>query len=307
MLHRRAVFICAALIAGVGTASTAWAADPARCRELARKYDVSKPQITAVEVSLTLFGAMDKNCVELATALLDDGASFDARDRLGSKPLSHAASAGHLEMVDLLLARGAEINARNLAGATALYEAAERGQEAVLRRLIERGADVNLGGRSGVSPVAAAAYAGRASIVRLLLAHGADGQIADETGKPPIVYAAASGQLDIVKQLLALNIDINARYANDLTILMWASGPDERVAEPQALEVVVYLIDAGAHIDDRDARGRTALMIAAEGGHADIAKALLAHGADPTLKDKSGNRAADLTVLSELRETLMPR
>ena len=110
-------------------------------------------------------------------------------------------------------------------------------------------------------------------------------------------------QLDIVKRLLARNIDINARYANDLTLLMWASGPDEKVPEAQAIEVVSYLLDAGAHIDDRDDRGRTALMIAAEGGHAEIANLLLARGADPSLKDKAGKRAADLTVLSSLRET----
>ena len=58
---------------------------------------------------------------------------------------------------------------------------------------------------------------------------------------------------------------------------------------------------------DRDDRGRTALMIAAEGGHAEIANVLLARGADPSLKDKAGKRAADLTVLSALRERLTPR
>ena len=197
-------------------------------------------------------------------------------------------------MVDLLLARGAPINARNLSGATALYSAAEGGHAAVVQRLIERGADVNLTGQSGVSPVAAAAYAGRDSIVKMLLAHGADGRAPDDTGKPPVVYAAASARLDIVKLLLAGNIDINARYANNLTLLMWASGPDENVPEAQAIEVVSYLLDAGARIDDRDARGRTALMIAAEGGHAEMANLLLARGADPSLKDKAGKRAADL-------------
>ena len=70
------------------------------------------------------------------------------------------------------------------------------------------------------------------------------------------------------------------------------------------MTIVSYLLDAGAHIDDRDNRGRTALMIAAEGGHADIAGLLLARGADPSLKDKAGKRAADLTVLSSLRERL---
>ena len=88
---------------------------------------------------------------------------------------------------------------------------------------------------------------------------------------------------------------------------MWASGPDQTVPEAQAIEVVSYLLDAGTHIDDRDDRGRTALMIAAEGGHAEISGLLLARGADPSLKDKAGKRAADLTVLSSLREKLTPR
>jgi ankyrin repeat protein len=303
-LHRH---IALAALLVFAAAHTALASDPARCRDLNRRYETGKSEMTAIEVSLTLFAAADRNCVELATRLLDHGASVDARDRLGSRPLSHAARSGHLEMVDLLLQRGAPINERNIAGGTALYEAAERGQAAVVQRLIDKGADADLKGRSGISPVAAAAYAGRAALVKMLLAHGADGRTADDTGKPPIIYAAAGGQLDIVKQLLALNIDVNARYANNLTVLMWAAGPDENVGEAQALEVVSCLIDAGAHIDDRDARGRTALMISAEGNRPEIAKLLLAHGADPAIKDKAGKRAADLTVQSALRETLTPR
>lgn len=262
--------------------------------------------MSAIEISLVLFSAADQNCVSLATELLDGGASVDARDRFGARPLSHAARNGHLEMVDLLLARGAPINARNLAGTTALYVAAERGHAAIAQRLIDRGADVNLTGRSGTSPVAAAAYDGDDAVVEMLLAHGADERTADETGKPPIVYAAARASLDIVKRLLGRNIDVNARYANDLTILMWAAGADEKVAEADVVKLVRYLLDVGAHVDDRDARGRTALMIAAEAGRADVANLLLAHGADAALKDKTGNRAADLTTVSLLRERLTP-
>jgi ankyrin repeat protein len=312
VLNRRAVLLRSTIVALLGATclahtSLAHAAESERCRELSRKFEISKPQITAIEVSLTLFSAADGNCLELATQLLDHGASVDARDRIGARPLSHASRSGHLEMLDLLLARGAPINARDLNGATALYQAAERGHASVVQRLIERDADVDLTGRSGISPVAAAAYAGRDSIVGTLLAHGADGRAADDTGKPPVVYAAASARLGIVKQLTAAgNIDPNARYANDLTLLMWASGPDESIPGAQAIEVVSYLLDAGAHIDDRDDRGRTSLMIAAEGGHAEIADLLLARGADPSLKDKAGKRAADLTVLSSLREKLMP-
>jgi uncharacterized protein len=303
-LYRHFVFLCSAVIAAL-SASAALAADSERCQELARQFRTARPQITAIEVSLALFSAADGNCIALATELLDYGASVDARDRLGARPLSHAARFGHLEMVDLLLAHGAPIDARNLAGATALYFAAEGGHVSVVQRLIERGADVRLTGRSGISPVAAAAYAGSDAIVEALLAHGADERVPDDTGKPPIVYAAARAQLDIVKRLLARQIDVNARYPNDLTLLMWASGPDEQVGEADAVKLVGYLLDVGAHIDDRDDRGRTALMIAAEGGHAEIAAQLLARGADPSLKDKAGKRAADLTNLTVLRERLV--
>jgi ankyrin repeat protein len=306
-LYRHIVFPCSIVITLLSAAPAAHAADSDRCQELGRRFEIAKPQITAIEVSLMLFSAVDGNCIAMATELLDYGASVDARDRFGARPLSHAARFGHLPMVDLLLARGAPINARNLAGATALYVAAERGHTSIAQRLIERGADVKLAGRSGISPVAAAAYAGDDAIVEALLGRGADERAPDETGKPPIVYAAAGARLDIVKRLLARNVDLNARYRNDLTLLMWASGPDEKAPEAQAIKVVSYLLDAGAHIDDRDDRGRTALMIAAEGGRAEIANLLLARGADPSLKDKAGKRAADLTVLSSLRERLTPR
>ena len=175
-----------------------------------------------------------------------------------------------------------------------------RGQE-------ERGADVRLTGRSGISPVAAAAYGGHDAIVEMLLAHGADEHVPDETGKPPIIYAAGAGQLDVVKRLLARNVDVNARYPNELTLLMWAAGADEKVGQDEVVRLVTYLLDAGAHIDDRDARGRTALMIAAEGGRPDVVNLLLARGADPSLHDNAGKRAADLTVMTSLRERLLTR
>ena len=109
----------------------------------------------------------------------------------------------------------------------------------------------------------------------------------------------------MVDRLLATGIDVNATYGNDLTVLMWAAGPDDTTPEAQAVQAISYLLDAGARIDDRDDRGRTALMIAAEGGHEEIATMLVARGADASLKDKAGKRAADLTRLTSLREKLM--
>jgi uncharacterized protein len=303
-LYRQFALLCSVITAL--SATSARAAESEACRDIRLRFETIKPQISAIEVSLTLFSAVDKNCLDLVTELLDHGASVDARDRFGARPLSHAARFGHLPMVDLLLARSAPVDARNLAGATALFFAVEADRTEVARRLIERGADVNLAGRGGVTPVSAAAYRGNDGLVEALLAGGADDRAVDETGKPPIVYAAAAARFDAVTRLLARKVDINARYPNDLTLLMWACGPDDAAPEAQAIKIVQQLLDAGAHIDDRDARGRTALMIAAEGGRSGIANVLLARGADPSLKDKAGKRAVDLTVLTSLRERLTP-
>ena len=117
----------------------------------------------------------------------------------------------------------------------------------------------------------------------------------------------AAARFDVVTRLLARKVDINARYPNDLTLLMWACGPDEAAPEAQAIKIVQQLLDAGAHIDDRDARGRTALMIAAEQGHTAVVEALLRRGADHTLRDKAGKRALDLTAHASVRELLSAR
>jgi hypothetical protein len=142
-------------------------------------------------MSLALFSAADGNCIGLATELLDDGASVDARDRFGARPLSHAARFGHLEMVDLLLARGAPTDARNLAGATALYFAAEggHGRAAAYRTRCRR----QIRRTQWNFSVAAAAYAGSDGSLKRCSRMGR--REPDDTGKPPIVMAAARARL----------------------------------------------------------------------------------------------------------------
>ena len=107
-------------------------------------------------------------------------------------------------------------------------------------------------------------------------------------------------------RLLATGIDVNARYANDLTVLMWAAGYADSANEAEGVALVRDLLDRGAHVDDADNRGRTALMIAAERGHAAVAKLLLTHGADPAHRDRQGKTAADLAASADVRAALTP-
>ena len=119
-----------------------------------------------------------------------------------------------------------------------------------------------------------------------------------------IAYAAALGFTPVVRRLLDAGVDVNARYGNDLTALMWAAGHDEGVGAPSAERVTDLLLARGAPLNDADNRGRTALMIAAELGYAAEVDLLLKHGADATLKDRDGKTALDLAKNAEVRERL---
>jgi ankyrin repeat protein len=275
------------------------------CRELARR--VEGADAGALELNAGLFRAAATGCLPVARRLIEAGASLAARDRLGAMPLAHAARAGHTAVVEFFLAKGAAIDARNLVGSTALFGAAENGQQPVVALLLAKGADPNLPGRSDVTPLAAAAFRGNDGAAAELIAHGARPDAADATGKAPIVYAAARGFTAVVRRLLAAGVDARRAYGNDLTALMWAAGYEDGFGERDALDVIALLIDAGAPLDAVDTRGRTALMIAAEQGHAALVEALLARGADRTLRDKAGKRALDLATNTGLRELLSAR
>ena len=131
-----------------------------------------------------------------------------------------------------------------------------------------------------------------------LLAH------ADDSALKPIVYAAALGFTPVVRRLLDAGVYVNARYGNDLTLLMWAAGYADGAGVLDAVAVVNLVLDRGAAIDARDNRGRTALMIAAERGHAAIAALLIARGAAAELRDKGGKTARDLAANDEVRSKL---
>lgn len=285
-------------------ATNAAAAKMRICQEQGQHYEEIKPSAGPLEINAALSAAADKGCVKLAQRLLDDGASLGSRDRQGAMPLSHAAKAGQTEILNLFIAHGAIIDARNLDGSTALFLAAEQDNQPAVESLVAHGADVNLAGRSGLTPLEAAAYMGNENIATLLLAKGADPKRTDATGKGPICYAAARGFAKVAGILLDHSVDVNARYGNDLTALMWAAGHEDGAGTSDVADVLELLIARGAHLDDRDNRGRTALMIAASLGHERAVDVLLAHGASRTLRDKSGKTAADLASNDELKKRL---
>ncbi|GAA5931472.1 hypothetical protein JCM3775_006864 [Rhodotorula graminis] len=66
-----------------------------------------------------------------------------------------------------------------------------------------------------------------------------------------------------------------------------------------ALEEFLAGDGKGVDLNERDSYGYAPLHLATDRGHADVVKALLAHGADRSLPDEDGNTALDLARLAE--------
>jgi ankyrin repeat protein len=276
------------------------------CEEVEERYVQSPDKSSPRVLNFLLFDAAERGCLDLAEQFISEGASVAARNGAGNTALLIAAHMGHAEVIEFLLAKGAAIDQRNLAGSTALLNAATANRRRAVKSLLEAGADVAIANNRGVTPLIAAVFGGHDAIVRSLLEAGADAHAVDATGKGPVVYAAARGFASLVKLLLEAGVDVNRRYGNDLTALMWAAGYANDVPLADGLETVELLLGRGARQDLADNRGRTALMIAAERGHAEVVARLIAAGADRSARDKDGRTALDLAASEAVRLALSP-
>ncbi|MBA3916128.1 MAG: ankyrin repeat domain-containing protein [Acidobacteriales bacterium] len=94
--------------------------------------------------------------------------------------------------------------------------------------------------------------------------------------------ATFNGQLDQVKSAIAQGADVNFRGKGGVSPIVVA-------ARNGYLEIVQYLVEHGATIDQRDnVREKSALLAAAFKGHSDISAYLIEHGADVNAQAVNG-------------------
>ena len=220
-------------------------------------------------LNLTFLDAAKQGELTLVQSKLLDGASIDSRDRFGNTALIYAARGAHVEIAQVLVEAGANPNQANVNGNTPLFEAAGSGDIELVQFILEQGSDPNAVNIKHVSPLANAVFHRHVDIAELLLQRGARADLVDDTGKSSAVYAAANGETEILRRILDSATEpavvLNTRYAHDLTLLMWAAGYGNS-------DAVKMLIDRGAEFDLTDDRGKSALMMAAENGHADVVR-----------------------------------
>jgi ankyrin repeat protein len=233
---------------------------------------------------------------ETLRALLKKGANVNAAEADGTTALHWASYRDDLESADVLIHAGAAVNAANDLGVTPLWTASLNGSVAMVRRLLEAGANPSAALLRGETVVMVAARAGNPEIVELLASRGADVNARAARGQTALMWAVAQQHPDVVKVLLAHGADLRARsdvwgqmmavpphglpeYNREIphggdTALMFAARAGD-------LASAKLLVAAGANVNDADAWGVSAAMLAAHSGFAELVEFLLDKGADP--------------------------
>lgn len=190
---------------------------------------------------------------ELSTAALLTKAGGNAKsaNRYGVTPLSLACKNGNASMAELLLKAGADPKAALPGGETPLMTAARTGKPAPVKLLLAAGGEVNTKDRKGQTALIWAAAEGNAQVVAMLIEAGADFKTPLPSGFTPLLFAAREGRLEVVQVLLRSGANANEAIEVKKGV---ARGPKS---------------------------GTSALHLAVENGHFDLAIALVKAGADP--------------------------
>jgi len=201
--------------------------------------------------------------------------------------IMNAAKDGNLKSVQAAAQRGADIRERSNKGKSALMFAASENHLEVVQWLIEQGADVNLADNYGTTALIVAATAGHHEVVKLLLEHGANPQARDDSGGAPLVNAVYFGRAETVQLLLDTLLQakppkLDKRDGEEL--LMLGSGLGHA-------NIVSLMVKSGINVNGRGLKRRTPLMAAAAFDRLEVAKVLLAQGADPSARDEDGETA----------------
>ncbi len=258
------------------------------------------PNQAAADGSTAVHWAVHGDHLAMLNVLLDAGATPDRITRYRIAPLTLAAQNGNAAIVERLLDAGAHPDTVSQEGQTALMTAARNGSVAAVRALLTRGAQVGLTESfRGQTALMFAAGEGNTAAARLLLEFGATVTERSRGGYSPLLFAVRNNRYETVKFLLEQGANVNDKIPDgtsalslailnadfDLAAMLLDSGADPNVPDPRGhpLHVVVWLHQPGAP-PDFARNGEDPRPVPRPSGtlsHLDMAKKLLAKGADP--------------------------
>jgi uncharacterized protein len=234
----------------------------------------------------------DRSTVRL---LVQQGTNVNQTEADGTTALHWASYRDDLESAEVLIRAGAKVNAANDLGATPLWTASLNGSAVMVRRLLQAGANPNIPLLLGETPVMVASRSGNSDIVEQLLAKGADVNARAARGQTALMWAVAQKHPDVVGVLLVHGANVHARSQvwSEMVAVPPHGLPEYNSVIPQGGDTALMfaarvgdlasaklLVAAGANVNDADAWGVSATVLAAHAGHTPVVEYLLDRGAD---------------------------
>lgn len=222
------------------------------------------------------------NAVKRAHSLIDQGANVNAKDETEQSAYLITTSEGYLDLLNVTLDNGARLNDKDSWNGTGLIRAAERGHSLVVGRLLQAGIDQNHVNRIGYQAIHEAVWLGEntteyVDTLRALVAGGVE-----------------LDRASVNEGLTPLEMARSKEYPDSATVLERALDAAEidrpnaallRAAERGDADAVAHALRAEAEIETANDLDQTALLLAVTEDHVDVARLLVAMGADPDAVD----------------------
>jgi len=152
-------------------------------------------------------------------------------------------------------AKDEDINARDAKGYTRLHRAANDGNLDLVKNLLDKKENINAKSYLGQTPVYLAVARKRFNVVKYLVEKGANLNIGGKGGR---------------------------------------FFPLHRAIRETDFKMIKLLVKGDAHLDVKDNRGSSVLLIAVGTGQLSIVNYFISLGADPTIKNKNGKTPRDI-------------
>lgn len=303
MKMTRALSVAVIILVTAAGCSTTEAAPPTPTTSTTTPTPTPRPTMpTATDLDHQLIAAAWKNDLAAARRLITAGADVNAVDDTVQSAFLIAASEGYVELLDLTLQHRADVRSLDSYHGTALIRAAERGHADVVGRLLKAGVAVDHVNNLGWTALHEAVLLGKGTsqyvdTVRLLIAAGADRtKPAERDGVTPVQGAKKLGQTAVTAVLETERPDSPAA-----ALLAAATSGDANLA--------AAALAAGAPIESKDGNRRTPLLLAASNDRVEVARVLVALGADPDAQDDRQDSAWLVTGVTgsvAMLEALLP-
>ena len=230
------------------------------------------------EIISALWEVIYNHDLEIMEYLLQtvDPNSTDPDFHKGQTALYQAIQCRNRDMMRLLLNAKANPNVSDQKGVTPLMKAIDDRYLEGCEMLLEFGADVNLT-HTYITPLYRASCIGNLEICQLLIRHGANPSISgDDSQVTPLNIASRHGHVAIMSELIQAGADLESRDARGYTSLASATYGGR-------LESVRLLIRTGAEINALERSQFTPLHMASFLGNLEMCLVLLQAGADRML------------------------